>query len=100
MSTVVEPAIPATTPTTMPATTQPTHAIETRGLSLWYGDFQAIKDVTIDPDAVDPEDAEMLAEMVQAAVNEAIRAAQQLAASKMPDVPGMPGLGGGGLPGG
>jgi DNA-binding YbaB/EbfC family protein len=59
-----------------------------------------IKDVSIDPDAVDPEDAEMLAEMVQAAVNEAIRAAQQLAASKMPDVPGMPGLGGGGLPGG
>jgi len=57
-------------------------------------------DVAIDPDAVDPEDAEMLAEMVQAAVNEAIRAAQELAASKMPEVPGMPGLGGGGLPGG
>jgi DNA-binding YbaB/EbfC family protein len=60
-----------------------------------------IKDVTIDPDAVDPEDAEMLAEMVQAAVNEAIRAAQELAASKMPDVPGMPGMGGApGIPGG
>ena len=59
-----------------------------------------IKDVTIDPDAVDPEDAEMLAEMVQAAVNEAIRAAQELATSKMPEVPGMPGLGGGGMPGG
>ncbi len=59
-----------------------------------------IKDVKIDPDAVDPEDAEMLAEMVQAAVNEAIRAAQKLAESKMPEVPGMPGLGGGGMPGG
>jgi DNA-binding YbaB/EbfC family protein len=60
-----------------------------------------IKDVTIDPDAVDPEDAEMLAEMVQAAVNEAIRAAQELAASKMPEVPGMPGMGGPpGIPGG
>src|SRR5680860_598297 len=59
-----------------------------------------IKDVSIDPDAVDPEDVEMLAEMVQAAVNEAIRAAQEMAASKMPDVPGMPGMGGPGLPGG
>ena len=59
-----------------------------------------IKDVSIDPDAVDPEDAEMLAEMVQAAVNEAIRGAQELAASKMPDMPGMPGMGGPGLPGG
>ena len=56
-----------------------------------------VQDVTIDPDAVDPEDSEMLAEMVQAAVNEAIRAAQQLAESKMPqmpNMPGMPGLGG------
>ena len=56
-----------------------------------------IKDIVIDPDAVDPEDAEMLAEMVQAAVNEAIRSAQALAESKMPsmpNMPGMPGLGG------
>jgi nucleoid-associated protein EbfC len=54
-----------------------------------------VKSVTIDPDAVDPEDAEMLADMVTAAVNEAIRAAQELAASKMPQMPpGMPGLGG------
>lgn len=55
------------------------------------GDLE-IRDVTIDPDAVDPEDAEMLAEMVQAAVNEAIRAAQQLAESKMPQMPNVPGL--------
>lgn len=56
-----------------------------------------VQDVTIDPDAVDPEDVEMLAEMVQAAINEAIRAAQNLAESKMPqmpNMPGMPGLGG------
>ena len=56
-----------------------------------------VQDVTIDPDAVDPEDSEMLAEMVQAAINEAIRSAQQLAESKMPqmpNMPGMPGLGG------
>lgn len=51
-----------------------------------------IQDVTIDPDAVDPEDVEMLAEMVQAAVNEAIRSAQELAAAQMPDMPGLPGF--------
>lgn len=55
------------------------------------GDLE-VRDVTIDPDAVDPEDVEMLAEMVQAAVNEAIRSAQQLAESKMPQMPNMPGL--------
>ena len=55
------------------------------------------QDIVSGPDAVDPEDSEMLAEMVQAAVNEAIRSAQQLAESKMPqmpNMPGMPGLGG------
>ena len=58
-----------------------------------------VKSIAIDPEAVDPEDAEMLAEMVQAAVNEAIRAAKELAASKMPDIPGMGGPGGPGIPG-
>src|ERR687890_593110 len=42
-----------------------------------------LKELLIDPEAVDPEDVEMLQDMVQAAVNEAIRAAQELAASKM-----------------
>jgi nucleoid-associated protein EbfC len=57
-----------------------------------------LKEIVIDPEAVDPEDAEMLADMVQAAVNEGIRAAQELAASKMGGIAG--GLGGpGGLPG-
>lgn len=55
------------------------------------GDLE-VREVTIDPDAVDPEDVEMLADMVQAAVNEAIRSAQQLAESKMPKMPNMPGL--------
>lgn len=55
------------------------------------GDLE-IREVTIDPDAVDPEDVEMLSDMVQAAVNEAIRSAQQLAESKMPQMPNMPGL--------
>ena len=42
----------------------------------------ALKEITIDPDAIDPEDAEMLQDMVLAAVNEAIRAAQELAADR------------------
>lgn len=63
------------------------------------GDLQ-LREITIDPEAVDPEDAELLADMVQAAVNEAIRSAQELATSKMGGIAGPGGLGGlGGLPG-
>ena len=62
-----------------------------------------IKDLTIDPEAVDPEDVEMLQDMVLAAVNEALRSAQELAASKMNaaagGLAGPGGLGGLGLPG-
>jgi DNA-binding YbaB/EbfC family protein len=60
------------------------------------GDLE-LKELRIDPDAVDPDDVEMLQDMVQAAVNEAIRSAQELAASKMGAATG--GLGGLGLPG-
>ena len=56
-----------------------------------------VKEIRIDPDAVDPEDADMLSDMVVAAVNEAIRAAQDLAAQRMGGLAG--GLGGLGLPG-
>ncbi len=56
-----------------------------------------VLDLRIDPEAVDPEDVELLQDMVQAAVNEALRAAQELAASKLGAVTG--GLGGMGLPG-
>ncbi|MGO9954683.1 MAG: YbaB/EbfC family nucleoid-associated protein [Solirubrobacteraceae bacterium] len=60
-----------------------------------------IKSVTIDPEAVDPEDVELLQDMVLAAVNEAMRAAQELAAAKMGGIAGglSGGLGGLGLPG-
>ena len=54
-----------------------------------------LREIAIDPDAIDPEEAELLAEMVQAAVNEGLRAAQELANSKMGGITG--GLGG--LPG-
>jgi DNA-binding YbaB/EbfC family protein len=62
-----------------------------------------LKELRIDPEAVDPEDVELLQDMVQAAVNEAIRSAQELAASKMGaatgGLAGPGGLGGLGLPG-
>jgi nucleoid-associated protein EbfC len=66
------------------------------------GDLE-LRELTIDPEAVDPEDVDMLQDMVQAAVNEAIRSAQELAASKMGaatgGLGGPGGLGGLGLPG-
>lgn len=54
-----------------------------------------LREIVIDPEAIDPEDAEMLAELVQAAVNEGLRAAQELASTKLGGITG--GLGG--LPG-
>ncbi len=42
-----------------------------------------VKEVTIDPAAVDPDDADMLQDMVLAAVNEALRLAQDHASQKM-----------------
>ena len=60
------------------------------------GDLE-IQEIKIDPQAVDPEDVELLQDMVLAATNEAIRSAQELAATKMGGVTG--GLGDLGLPG-
>jgi nucleoid-associated protein EbfC len=66
------------------------------------GDLRLLE-VAIDPDAADPEDVEMLAEMVMAAVNEALRSAQQLAGERLGGATGglggAAGLGGLGLPG-
>jgi DNA-binding YbaB/EbfC family protein len=73
-----------------------------------------IESLSIDPDAFDPDDAEMLSDMVMAAVNEALRQADDLREKAMGDAAGfdpmealgalglgggMPGAGGG-LPGG
>ena len=80
---------------------------------VFSGDMR-LQELTIDPDAVDPEDVEMLQDMVVAAVNEAVRSAQELQESKLGglaegfdpmsalDALGMGGLGGapGGMPGG
>lgn len=43
----------------------------------------AISSITIDPEAVDPEDVEMLQDMVAAAVNEALRGVSDLSAQRL-----------------
>jgi nucleoid-associated protein EbfC len=62
-----------------------------------------LREVVIDPQAVDPDDVELLQDMVLAATNEAIRAAQELQESRLGGAMGgldaLGGLGGLGLPG-
>ena len=45
--------------------------------------------ITIDPRAIDPDDPELLADLVLAAVNEALRSAQSLAQSKLGGMSGL-----------
>jgi DNA-binding YbaB/EbfC family protein len=78
------------------------------------GDMR-IESIHLEPDAVDPEDVEMLQDLVLAAINQALTQAEQVAAKKLEGVSGaggldpaammeslggLGGLGGGGLPGG
>ena len=57
-----------------------------------------VKSLTIDPEAVDPDDVEMLADLITAAVNEAIRTATDTADEELGaitagmNIPGMPGM--------
>jgi len=54
-----------------------------------------LESLTIDPEVVDPEDVEMLQDLVLAAVNEGMEKAQELAASRMSSLTGglkIPGL--------
>src|SRR5271166_4698638 len=65
------------------------------------GDLE-VRAVEIDPAAIDPEDVEILSDMVLAAVNEALRMAQELAERKLGGATGgldLGNLGGLGLPG-
>ena len=57
---------------------------------------QTVSSISIDPQAVDPDDVEVLEEMVMAAVNEALLKSQELAQQKMGAITGglnIPGLG-------
>lgn len=59
---------------------------------------RVLHSLEIDPDAVDPDDVEMLQDMIVAAVNEALRAAETDASTSMQQITGgMAGLGGLGL---
>jgi DNA-binding YbaB/EbfC family protein len=58
-----------------------------------------IAEIKISPEAIDPDDPEMLSDMVLAAVNEALRSAQSLAESKLGGAAGLGDLGSMGLPG-
>ena len=56
---------------------------------------QQLLELRIDPTAVDPEDVEMLQDLVTAAVNEAIKQSQQMASEEMSKLTGgmnIPGL--------
>lgn len=58
------------------------------------GDLQ-VKSIVIDPEAVDPDDVEMLQDMIVAAVNQGIEDAQAMASKRMGAVTGglnIPGL--------
>jgi nucleoid-associated protein EbfC len=65
--------------------------------AVMSGDL-VLKELRINPEAVDPADVEMLQDLVTAAVNEALRSAQELsqrlmsqatAGMQMPNIPGM-----------
>ena len=58
---------------------------------------QELRDVKIDPEVVDPEDVEMLQDLITAAVNEGIERSQALAAEQMGGLTGGLDLGLGGL---
>ena len=51
-----------------------------------------VKSITINPEAVDPADVDMLQDMVAAAVNEALRAAKELESETMGGLAGGMGL--------
>lgn len=56
---------------------------------------QEVVSIKISPEAVDPDDVEMLEDLVLAAVNEALRQAQEMAANEMSKITGnlkIPGL--------
>jgi DNA-binding YbaB/EbfC family protein len=64
-------------------------------ISVVANGHQEVLSITIDPEVVDPEDVEMLQDMVLAAVNEALERSRELASERMGaltgglDIPGL-----------
>lgn len=58
-----------------------------------------VKSLQIDPEAIDPDDPELLGDLLTAAVNEGLRKAQDLQAQRLGAVTGGIDMGGLGLPG-
>ena len=62
------------------------------------GGDMSLQSIEIDPEAVDPEDVEMLQDMVLAAVNEALRGMGEVSEARLSavtggmNIPGMPGF--------
>lgn len=64
-------------------------------VSVVVSGSKEIKSITLKPEVVDPEDIDMLQDLILAAVNEGLRKAEELAANEMKKVTGnikMPGL--------
>ena len=68
-----------------------------RAVEVTVSGKRELTKVTIDPDAVDPDDVEMLQDMIMAAANEALRAAEEDAQKAMGSLTGGFGGGFGGL---
>jgi DNA-binding YbaB/EbfC family protein len=64
-------------------------------ISVVMTGHQRVESITIDPEAVDPEDVEMLQDMMMSAVNAAIEQSQALSAERMEGITGGLNLGGG-----
>ena len=60
---------------------------------------QQVTAIEIKPEAIDPDDAELLQDLVLAAMNEGLRSSQEMAAKRMGGLTGGMDLGGLGLPG-
>lgn len=66
-------------------------------LTLVMTGHQKLQSVTIDPEVVDPEDVELLEDLIIAAVNEAVARSQEMASERMSrfsaglglDIPGL-----------
>jgi hypothetical protein len=65
-------------------------------ISIEITGHQRVESITLDPELLDPEEAEMLQDLLVAAVNQAIEQSQAMAAERMEGITGgLGGLGGG-----